>query len=324
MTQLDQATPGRLGVYVKRLDNGETFAYEAERGWYLASATKLPIAIAVLQAIEDGTLRRQDSLTLQATDKIDGSGDTVWKADGMRLGIERLLNRMLDGSDNTAANLLVRALGTKTLNERAERFLGRDFGTITDFTQVRRDVYAEVHPKTAELTNLQLVQVAGAPIGPRRFEALRRAIDVPRGELKVSSLAQAYDRYYARRLNTVSLQAYGGMLERLARGELLPAPALKSLYADLKFDTYDAYRLEAGLPRSVRFVHKTGTQLGRACHMGVVDPQDLGRRAVVIAACAEGLDEGKEAGPMFERLGRAITRTALASRPAAGEAPASR
>lgn len=316
--QLDRATPGALGVYVKRLENGEAFAYQAERGWYLASATKLPIAIAVLQEAEAGKLRLQDTLALREDDKIDGAGDVVWKADGTQFSVETLLSRMLDGSDNTAANMLVRAMGTEVLNQRAQGFLGRDFGELTTFTQVRRDVYGEVHPNAAKLTSIQLVQVAGAPMGTRRFEALRRAMGAKRAELKVASLDEAYARYYARQRNTVSLQDYADMLEQLVRGKLLPAPAMQSLYTDLKFDTYDAYRLEAGLPRTVRFIHKTGTQFQRACHMGVVNPQDGGGAAIVIAACAEGLDEGKQAGPMFERLGRAITRTALAAQDASG------
>ena len=75
---------------------------------------------------------------------------------------------------------------------------------------------------------------------------------------------------------------------------------LQRLLADLKFETYDAYRLEAGLPRTARFIHKTGTQLNRACHMGVINPQDGGRRAIIVATCAEGLDEQKQAGRAFE------------------------
>jgi len=64
----------------------------------------------------------------------------------------------------------------------------------------------------------------------------------------------------------------------------------------------------------VPFIQKTGTQLDRACHVGVIEPRD-GARAIVVAACAEGLDEGKEAGQLFERVGQAITRALLHADP---------
>jgi beta-lactamase class A len=54
--------------------------------------------------------------------------------------------------------------------------------------------------------------------------------------------------------------------------------------------------------------------------MGVVEPQDGGRRAVVVSTCAEGLDPHGEAGRAFERVGRAITATLLARLPPGAQA----
>ena len=71
------------------------------------------------------------------------------------------------------------------------------------------------------------------------------------------------------------------------RGELLSAESRDLLYGFMKLDSYDNYRLEAGLPEDVPFIQKTGTQLERACHVGVIEPQDE-RRAIVVVACAEG------------------------------------
>ncbi len=310
--RIDQATPGQLGLYVKRLDTGESFSYAAERPWYLGSAVKVPIAIAVLQDAEAGKLGLSQTLTLQDTDKVDGSGSVVWQDSGTPDRVDALLRRMLMESDNTAANMLIRAIGEDTLNDRARRYLGSEgFQRITSFTQVRRDVYGELHPAARRLSNAELVQVAAKPLGPRRVEALARALSVPRTELRVNTMEEAYSRYYARQLNAAPLAAYGGMLERLVTGQLVSPQHLQRLFTDLKFDSYDAYRLEAGLPRTARFIHKTGTQLRRACHMGVIDPQDGGRAAIVVATCAEELDERREAGRAFERIGRAITETLL-------------
>lgn len=315
MDRIEQATPGQLGLYVKRLDNGETFAHAADRPWYLASSVKLPVAIAVLQEAEAGRLRLNQELVLQARDKVDGSGAVVWQPEGTRHSVQSLLQRMLMESDNTAANMLIRAVGEDALNQRAQALLGgRGVGRITDFTEVRYRVYAEAHPDARRLSNMDLVRIAGAPVGPRRLQALARTLGVAPSALRVQTLDEAYDRYYRQNTNTATLEGYGAMLEKLVRGQLVSPAHQQLLYKDLKFDTYDAYRLEAGLPRTVRFIHKTGTQLHRACHMGVIDPQDNGRNAIVVAACAEGLDEMKEAGKAFEQVGRAITQTMLQDR----------
>jgi beta-lactamase class A len=154
--------------------------------------------------------------------------------------------------------------------------------------------------------------VAAAPLGPKRFDLLVRTMGVGKGEVQARTMEDAYARYYARQLNTATLEGYGDMLEKLVRGKLLTPEHTKLLFTDLKFDTYDAYRLEAGLPRTVKFIHKTGTQMQRACHMGVIEPQDGGRAGIVVTTCAENLDEHQAAGRAFEQIGRAITQTLLA------------
>jgi beta-lactamase class A len=310
--RIDRQTPGQMGVYVKRLDTGDTFALQADRPWYLASAVKAPIAIGVLQEIEAGKGTLATEIKLEAADKVDGSGDMVWQDDGSSRSVETLLERMLVQSDNTAANMLLRAFGVDTLNKRARAAMGAEgYSAFTTFTDVRYGVYGELHPDARKLTNKQLVEVAAARLGPDRVEAVRRTLKVEKSALVAKTMDEAYARYYARNANTATLKAYGGMLEKLVQGKLLSPQHTTLLYKAMKFDTYDAYRLEAGLPKDVRFIHKTGTQLGRACHMGVINPQDGGREAIVVAACAEGLDESKEAGKAFEDLGKAITKTLL-------------
>lgn len=262
----------------------------------------------MLQQVEDGKLTLAQSITLTDGDRTEAS-QLVWQPGGQRYRIDELMRRMLMDSDNTAANMLVRAVGLDVLNRRASALLGEV--TLTDLAAVRRDVYAELSPAARGLSNVEMVKIAAAPIGPQRVEAVRRTLDLPRGELKATTMEEAYARYYRRDLNSATLVAYGGMLEGLVRGELVSADHLKLLFKDLKFDSYDAYRLEAGLPRSVKFIHKTGTQFERACHMGVIRPQDDGRDGIVVAACASGLDEHDAAGKLFERVGRAITRTML-------------
>ncbi|RYX97419.1 MAG: serine hydrolase [Comamonadaceae bacterium] len=309
--RIDRDSPGTLGVYVKRLNGGETFSYGSDKFWYLGSTVKVPIAIALLQQVDAGKLKLTDTLKLQDTDRIE-AGRLVWSKTGTALQLGDLLKRMLGESDNTAANMLIRAVGEDKVNETARAAMGtKGFEKITTLAQVRYDVYAEIHPDARKLPNTQMVQIAGAPLGPGRVEAVRKALNLKTTDLKAKTIDEAYDRYYKTNVNSATLEAYGDMLEKLVKGQLLKPPSTQLLFTAMKIDIFTNYRLQAGLPRSEKFIHKTGTQYRRACHVGVINPQNGGADAIVVTTCAADLDEQKQAGRVFQQVGQAITKTML-------------
>ncbi|GAA5237176.1 hypothetical protein GCM10025795_54410 [Verticiella sediminum] len=310
--EIDADSPGRLGVYVKRLSDGQEMRYAVEGPWYLASTVKVPIALAVLEAADDGDLGLEDTMTLEDTDRIDGAGDLVWQDTGSTYTVDELLEAMLMRSDNTAANLLIRKLGADQLNRRVAAYMGKSANvTLTDFSTIRRDIYGELHEDARNLPNEALVRIAGASIGPARVRAVRDALDVGEDALAVATMPEAYARYYATQRNMAPLDAYGAMLERLVAGDLLSDESRARLFAYMKLDEDGDYRLEGGLPQGIPFIHKTGTQFEQACHVGVAYPESGRKRAVVVAACASGLDEAKEAGAVLRRIGRAVADTVL-------------
>lgn len=311
--RIDKNSPGQLGVYVKRLDTGETVGHNADQLFYLSSSVKVPIAVAVLQQVDAGKLTLNSTAVLQEADRIDGSGDVVWDKPGSSYTIDSLLTRMLGVSDNTAANMLIRTVGEDTLNKTAAAVLGQGFVKLTTLTDVRRDVYAELHPDARQLPNQKLVEIAAARKGPQRVEAVRRALDVPKSALKVKTMAEAYDNYYRRQFNSATLEGYGDMLEQLVRGKLLSAQSTERLFGYMKFGKRGDYRLEGGIPKSEMIIHKTGTQYRRACHMAVINPQQGGAKGIVVTTCASDMDDEKEAGGIFKRVGEAVSKTALSA-----------
>ncbi len=124
---LDESTRGELGVYVKNLNTGEEIDYRAERKWYLASLLKIPLAIAVLQAVENKSLSLNDELVLQRSDFADGSSG-IFADVGSRHSIGDLLKRSLQDNDNTATNMLLRELGVDNFNQQTQRNVGADLG----------------------------------------------------------------------------------------------------------------------------------------------------------------------------------------------------
>lgn len=302
-------------MYITSLKTGEVFSHGGDAAWYLGSTVKVAVAIAVLQAVDAGRLTLASPVTLQDTDKIE-AGPLAWAKTGSRHSLASLLKRMVVDSDNTASNMLIRSVGLDQVNEAFQAALGSTRSRLTNLAQVRYDVYAELHPDALKLSNAQLLALAAVPLGPQRVEALLRALSIQAADLQAKTLDEAYARYYQRGLNTARLRDYSAMLEKLVRGKLLSPASTQLLFQHMKLGIFTNYRLQAGLPQNVRFIHKTGTQYQRACHVGVINPENGGAEAIVVATCAAGLDEQREAGGVFERVGRAVTQTVLSSPPA--------
>ena len=84
----------------------------------MASVFKVPVAIAVLGAVEKGALRLGEEIEIRQSDRRKvGPLNDDWKP-GMRVTVERMLDVMLVFSDNTAADKLVALLGGPRAVER--------------------------------------------------------------------------------------------------------------------------------------------------------------------------------------------------------------
>jgi len=310
---LEAAMPGRFGVHVRHcgaeagtLDRGE------DRAWHLSSTIKIPVAIAVLEQVDAGTLSLDEMLMLARTDFVDGSGDMLQHTPGERFSIGTLLEKSLRDSDSTATDMLIRKIGEDALNARIVEWTGGGFGPVTTILQVRYDAYGPAHPGVARLDNMAIVRLRNADAGEARLQALARELGVARAELDADTLDGVFDAYYRGDRSTATLPAFATLLDRLAAGELLSAGSTRQILDHMRKISTGDRRISAGLPPGTDFAQKTGTQLRRACNVGVIDP-DRGRAgATLVLACAEDFDDIAEAEVAFQRLGRALGETMLA------------
>lgn len=81
-----------------------------------ASTIKVPVMVEVFRQLEEGKFDLNRRLTLQASDKDYGSGDLCDAPVGSEYTIQDLLARMIDVSDNTATNMLIRFVGRRAIN----------------------------------------------------------------------------------------------------------------------------------------------------------------------------------------------------------------
>lgn len=308
---IDEKMPGRIGVYIKRLADGQEIRHRMDRDWYLASTIKIPLAIAVLQQVEAGELTLDQELVLAESDFVDGSGELLYAEPGSRYTVQDLIRRSTEQSDSTATDMLIRLLGEEDFNRHLQtRIAEQGFNPITPIVQVRADAYSQVHPQAQQLTNLDFIELRGSQALDARYQALLRMLAVDPGDAQVDDLWQAFDRYYENGLNSGSLVAMGDVLERLLAGDYLNAEHTELLLEIMRGVSTGDRRIKAGLPQGTDFAHKTGTQIDRSCNVGIINSATP-EQAIVVAACAEGYRELGAAEQAFRQLGRALSDTLL-------------
>lgn len=301
--RIDEASPGRLGVYAKRIGGGQPMSYEAARPWYLSSVVKVPVAITVLENVEKGELSLDRKVELGPDDKVDGQGPLLKAKTGTVYTVRELLSHMLTKSDSTAADLLIRLLGETAVNESAKRH-APGIGTITTLRAVREDAYSEIHPAARQLRSVDFLALKRVP-APKRKAALLKRLGVKEGDALAPSVPEAFERYYARGLNSASLEALGMMLEKLGQGKILSAENTKMLLGWMEQASTGEKRIKAGLKLGSRFAQKTGTQVARMCAAGIVDAR------LVVASCLEGFGDSKRAEETLKKVGRALARAEI-------------
>jgi beta-lactamase class A len=102
-----------------------------------ASTIKIPVMVEVFRQLQAGKFDLERHVTLLARDKDWGSGDLCDAPVGTAYTITDLLEKMIDISDNTATNVLIRLVGRKNINVEMYRLgltrthLGDDIRTST-------------------------------------------------------------------------------------------------------------------------------------------------------------------------------------------------
>lgn len=315
---VDRQTPGRLGVYVKDMETGISTSYNGEEPWYLASTVKVPVAITVMRQVEAGVLSLETTVPLLASDYVDGAGPTNGFAPGTTLSVHFLMEQMLIHSDNTASDMLIRLVGLERVNAVTRELVPEGFGPITTLADVRRRVYSELHPAAQGLSGNDFLALKRQPSEAGRLALLARLLGVERRALAPISLGEAYERYYATPFNSATLKAYGDLLSALDAGTALSPDSTQYLLDIMRRAQTGALRIKAGLPPTVGFAHKTGTQRARICDAGLVDqpstdPTEISTRLVVVA-CVREVASTAKAERALRGTGEAVTAAGLIRR----------
>ena len=111
---------GKVSLFAKNLDTGETYAMNADDRVRTASTIKIAVMVEAFARVAEGKAKWTDELVLTKEKKVSGSGILQELSDGLRLTLRDGVNLMMLMSDNTATNLVLDVLTTDAVNARME------------------------------------------------------------------------------------------------------------------------------------------------------------------------------------------------------------
>ena len=131
---------GTYSFYFEDLESGFVYGYNENVTMIAAGCMKLPIAVSLIKAVEDGKLDFMTKIPISGKDKVYGKG-IIHEFSERDYTIFELLVAMLIQSDNTAANKIIDLVGMDNINQDI-----KTLGLLN--TKLNRKTSDEVSPKT--------------------------------------------------------------------------------------------------------------------------------------------------------------------------------
>ena len=116
LLRMSSHAPGHVGIAVKDLQTGLMTSVNADANMPAASTIKIPVMVEVFRQMQLGRFDLNRVMTLLGRDRDDGYGDLMDARSGSRYPVASLLRAMIDNSDNTATNMLIRLVGRTNVN----------------------------------------------------------------------------------------------------------------------------------------------------------------------------------------------------------------
>ena len=272
--RLEELSGGKLGIGIIHLESGTSLFYNENEMFPMASTYKIPVAIKVLQRIENGDFALDSLVHISAKDIHPGSGTISRLLDdpGVALSVLNLLELMMLISDNSATDLCIKLAGgpgeiNAMLAENGIHEITVDRPTVALIANyLGMDLKADKDPTMKEFN-----EAADSIPEEEREAAMSIFSQDPRDQSSPEDMAR--------------------LMQLIWSGKVLN-PQHTDLLLDIMYRCETGQsRLKGQLPPGTKVAHKTGTIGGTTNDVGIIDlPDDAGH--VIVAAFVKDSNRG--------------------------------
>lgn len=166
---------GRCGVAVTHVESGRGVNFEGDTPLPLYSIFKLPLAVEVLKAVEEGRLQLDQKVRVEPAETVPGTEENsaLWRQTSER-PLGELLEYSIARSDNTSTDKMLELVGGPEAVTRRMRALGLNNievrSSVKEFLKSR-----DAHPNTGaanDLARLLVLIQKGEALAPPQREVL--------------------------------------------------------------------------------------------------------------------------------------------------------
>jgi beta-lactamase class A len=177
--EISRAAQGRVGAAATVLETGESIALRGDERFPMQSVYKLPIAMAVLHAVDGGALSLDHKILVRPADFAPPQVHSPLRSyypRGAELSLRELLQLTIEASDGTASDVLLRLAGG---GESVTRFLcGLGIAAMvvaTSEAEMAQGDEVQYRNSATPLATLQLLRAIqeGQGLGPSSRALLR-------------------------------------------------------------------------------------------------------------------------------------------------------
>jgi beta-lactamase class A len=165
---------GRLGVAVLDSSSGARFAHRGDERFAMCSTFKFLLAAAILGRVDEGQEKLDRNVAVAKADIISNSPITGRLARGVA-SVATLCEAAITVSDNTAANLLIAALGGPNALTQFARSIGDDV-TRLDRTETSLNEAADDDPRDTTSPDAMLDDMNRLLLGSALQDASRERL----------------------------------------------------------------------------------------------------------------------------------------------------
>lgn len=324
---------GTVGVAARSLAGGDGVFVNADETFPLASVFKVPVMVAVMRQVDDGTLRLDERLELREEDKSPGSTLLHCHA-GLRPTVRDLLYLMITLSDNTATDMLWRKVGLAAVNETMH---GLGLRTIDCWMPDREFFLLEsgLGDEWAGLSGAETVaRWRELEAREGRDAALARLLE-QHAHLDGAAFQHAYDRRWGHDGtkdyedafaidqaldNTGSPREVMELLAMIAEGRCASMPSCRLMLAVMGRQEWRE-KIPAGLPDGLVVANKTGGVAGTSNDAALVFAPDAAPVAIVVFCKGLGQAQLRRAPAAIAAIAGAVYGHLADAAPPVGGAP---